>query len=111
MAAWAVVIAITAFCRDTETKLTDEPTRAIIISLTDRGWGWDARSCDTRLEGTTLSVITTAVRYLTDVIDADGAWDKAVAIVSTEEARDTAPRRAGLLGATVLITLTRGRHT
>ena len=111
MTAWAVVIATTAFSRDAETELAHESPRAIIISLTDRGWSGDARSCDTRLERATLSVIATAVGHLTDVIDADGARDKAVAVVSTEETRDTAPRRAGLLCATVFITLTRDRHT
>ena len=96
---------------DTETKFTLKLTWAVVISFTDRWWGGDASACDAGLEGATLSVVATAVGDLADIVDADRTGDEAVAVISAEEPRDTATRSAGLLGAAVLVALTRGRHT
>jgi hypothetical protein len=96
---------------DTEPKLTDETTRAIIVALTDWWRRGDTSASDAGLEWTTFGVITTAIRHLTDVVDTDGAWDKAVIIITAEQARNTSASGAALLGATVVIALARGRYT
>ena len=94
LAGGAVRVISASLIRDTESKLTDEVGKAVLITLTDRRRRGDTSARDTRLKWSTFIVALTAIRYFTDVINALRPRDKAVIVFSTEEGRNASTRDA-----------------